>query len=40
MPTVKIFLIIKTKASEKLKLFANASLIIYCSDQELVNNSD
>ena len=26
----------KTKAEEKLKLFANASLVIYCSDQELV----
>ena len=25
-----------TKASEKLKLFVNASLIIYCSDQELI----
>jgi len=28
----------KTKASEKLKLFAGSSLIIYCSDQELIKN--
>lgn len=28
----------KTKATEKLKLFADASLIIYCSDQELVRS--
>jgi alanine racemase len=26
----------KTKAEEKLKLFVNASLIIYCSDQKLI----
>lgn len=28
----------KTKASEKLKLFANANSIIYCSDQELIKS--
>jgi alanine racemase len=28
----------KAKASEKLKLFANASLIIYCSDHELIGS--
>ena len=27
----------KAKASEKLKLFANASIIIYCSDQAVIN---
>ena len=27
---------LKTKASEKLKLFVNASLIIYCSDQKII----
>ena len=27
----------KTKANEKFKLFVNASLIIYCSDQELIH---
>ena len=28
----------KTKAEEKLKLFENSSMIIYCSDQKLVQN--
>ena len=29
----------KTKAEEKLKLFINSSLIIYCSDHELIHQS-
>lgn len=29
---------LKTKAAEKLKLFVNTSLIIYCSDQKVVKN--
>ena len=30
----------KAKATEKLKLFINASLIIYCSDQEIIQSTD
>ena len=30
----------KSKAEEKLKLFINSSLIIYCSDQELIHQLD
>jgi alanine racemase len=29
----------KTKATEKLKLFVNASLIVYCSDHEIISQS-
>ena len=32
----RIFLIIKSKAAEKLKLFMNASLIVYCSDHKII----
>ena len=30
----------RSKATEKLKLFSNASSIIYCSDHELIESID
>ena len=38
--TVRILRITDQKQAEKLKLFKNSSLIVYCSDHELIRSTD